>query len=106
MRLASADTILERLFTGNSVSAPTTAKRSCAASLPASVLIAAIVSIAAPAAYAANFTCSWNDATANRTMAADWSNCNGTFLNNGQPAVPRTAPELGRETQAVGALNG
>ena len=35
-----------------------------------------------PAAYAANFTCSWNDATANWTTVADWSNCNGTFPNN------------------------
>ena len=30
-----------------------------------------------------NFTCSWNDATANRTTVADWSNCNGTDPNNG-----------------------
>jgi hypothetical protein len=35
------------------------------------------------AAEAANFTCSWNDATASWTTAADWSNCNGTFPNNG-----------------------
>jgi filamentous hemagglutinin len=32
--------------------------------------------------HAANFTCSWNDATANWTAAADWSNCNGTDPNN------------------------
>src|SRR6516165_8278592 len=32
---------------------------------------------------AANFTCSWNDATANWTTVADWSNCNGAFPNNG-----------------------
>src|ERR1700746_2762917 len=32
---------------------------------------------------AANSTCSWNDATANWTVAADWSNCNSTFPNNG-----------------------
>ena len=36
-----------------------------------------------PAADAANFTCSWNDATANWTTVADWSNCNSTFPNNG-----------------------
>jgi hypothetical protein len=35
------------------------------------------------AAEAANFTCSWNDASANWTTAADWSNCNSTFPNNG-----------------------
>ena len=33
-------------------------------------------------AQAANFTCSWNDATANWTTVADWSNCNGTDPNN------------------------
>ena len=33
-------------------------------------------------ARAANFTCSWNDATANWTTVADWSNCNGTDPNN------------------------
>lgn len=33
-------------------------------------------------AQAANFTCSWNYATANWTTAADWSNCNGTDPNN------------------------
>jgi hypothetical protein len=37
----------------------------------------------APAADAANFTCLWNDATANWTTAADWSSCNSTFPNNG-----------------------
>ena len=30
-----------------------------------------------------NFTCSWNDATANWTTVADWSSCNSTFPNNG-----------------------
>jgi hypothetical protein len=34
------------------------------------------------AAQATNFTCSWNDATANWTTAADWSTCNGTDPNN------------------------
>ena len=33
-------------------------------------------------AQAANFTCSWNDATANWTTVADWSNCNGIDPNN------------------------
>src|SRR6516164_4622308 len=33
-------------------------------------------------AQAANFTCSWNNATANWTTVADWSNCNGTDPNN------------------------
>ena len=33
-------------------------------------------------AQAANFTFSWNDATANWTTVADWSNCNGTDPNN------------------------
>jgi len=35
-----------------------------------------------PIAHATNFTCSWNDATANWTTVADWSNCNGTDPNN------------------------
>src|SRR6516165_10128186 len=34
-------------------------------------------------AQATNFTCSWNDATANWTTVADWSSCNSTFPNNG-----------------------
>ena len=33
-------------------------------------------------AHAANFTCSWNDATADWATAADWSNCNSAFPNN------------------------
>jgi hypothetical protein len=36
----------------------------------------------APAAYAANFACAWNDGTANWTTTADWSGCNSTFPNN------------------------
>jgi hypothetical protein len=36
-----------------------------------------------PTAEAANFTCSWNDATASWTTVSDWSNCNSTFPNNG-----------------------
>jgi hypothetical protein len=35
-----------------------------------------------PATKAANFACSWNDATANWTTVADWSNCNSAFPNN------------------------
>jgi hypothetical protein len=50
--------------------------------LPFSIAIFALCALA-PAANAANFTCSWNDATANWAVAADWSNCNATFPNNG-----------------------
>jgi hypothetical protein len=42
-----------------------------------------LICFAIGAADAANFTCSWNDATANWTTVADWSNCNGTDPNNG-----------------------
>jgi hypothetical protein len=54
-------------------------------SLRLSGVIAAfgLICFAIGAADAANFTCSWNDATANWTTVADWSNCNGTDPNNG-----------------------
>jgi hypothetical protein len=42
-----------------------------------------LICAAAPGAQAANFTCSWNDATADWTSVSDWSNCNGTDPNNG-----------------------
>ena len=45
--------------------------------------ISVIACAGAPAAYAANFTCTWNDGTASWTTAGDWSGCNGTFPNNG-----------------------
>jgi len=44
----------------------------------------------APAAYAANFACTWNDGTANWTAAVDWSTCNSAFPNNGQPSPTDT----------------
>ena len=56
--------------------------RSASAFPPAAIAILVSLWGSAPAAYAANFTCSWNDATANWTMAADWSTCNSTFPNN------------------------
>jgi fibronectin-binding autotransporter adhesin len=49
----------------------------------ASVAAFSLICAGIPAAEAANFTCSWNDATASWTTVADWSNCNGTFPNNG-----------------------
>src|SRR5262245_60953103 len=52
-----------------------------AATLAASAIFTVCASV--PAAEATNFTCSWNDATANWTTVADWSNCNSTFPNNG-----------------------
>ena len=39
--------------------------------------------VLAPGARAANFSCSWTDAGDNWTTTADWSNCNGTFPDNG-----------------------
>jgi hypothetical protein len=50
--------------------------------LGASIAIFGLACASAPAADAANFTCSWNDATANWTTVADWSSCNGTDPNN------------------------
>src|SRR6266436_9857538 len=55
--------------------------------LGASIAAFGFVCAGSPAADAANFTCSWNDATANWTTVADWSNCNGTFPNNGDNAT-------------------
>src|ERR1700758_2163148 len=49
----------------------------------AAIAAVGLVCASLPAAEAANFTCSWNDATANWTTAADWSSCNGTDPNNG-----------------------
>jgi DNA-binding CsgD family transcriptional regulator len=51
--------------------------------LGASIASFGLLCAAIPVVDAANFTCSWNDATANWTTAADWSNCNSTFPNNG-----------------------
>jgi hypothetical protein len=54
-----------------------------------SALTAVMAALAAPAftgvASAGSFTCTWTDAGANWTTAADWSNCNGTFPNNTSP---------------------
>ena len=44
--------------------------------------ITAFACAGAPAAYAANFSCSWTDAGDNWTTAVDWSACNGTSPNN------------------------
>jgi hypothetical protein len=46
------------------------------------VTIVALACAGAPAAYATNFTCSWNNGTANWATSADWSSCNGTFPDN------------------------
>jgi hypothetical protein len=51
-----------------------------------------------PGAEAANFTCSWNDATANWTTVADWSNCNSTFPNNGNSNTYDVTISLGDPT--------
>ncbi len=52
--------------------------------LPSAAIAAfGLICVGIPAAEAANFTCSWNDATANWTTVAGWSNCNSTFPNNG-----------------------
>ncbi|HEY1431044.1 MAG TPA: hypothetical protein VGF39_05350, partial [Stellaceae bacterium] len=50
--------------------------------LGAAIATFGLICADAPAADAANFTCSWNDATANWTTVADWSSCNGTDPNN------------------------
>ena len=54
------------------------------------VATAVLLCTAALRAHAANFTCSWNDATADWTTAADWSTCNSTFPTNGQPTATDT----------------
>src|SRR5580693_5756001 len=51
--------------------------------LPVSMAISVIACAGAPAAFAANFACTWNDGTASWTTAGDWSGCNSTFPNNG-----------------------
>ena len=74
--------ILRRAFLDLPIAAIRRLRARPAAFLPFSIAIFALCALA-PAANAVNFTCSWNDATANWTVAADWSNCNGTFPNNG-----------------------
>ena len=54
------------------------------------VATAVLLCTAALRAHAANFTCSWNDATADWPTAADWSTCNSTFPTNGQPTATDT----------------
>src|SRR3984893_18056548 len=56
--------------------------RAGAGLLPAWMTISVFACAGAPAAYAANFACAWNDGTANWTTTADWSGCNSTFPNN------------------------
>jgi hypothetical protein len=56
--------------------------RARAGLLPAWMTISVFACAGAPAAYAANFACTWNDGTANWTTAADWSGCNSTTPNN------------------------
>jgi fibronectin-binding autotransporter adhesin len=72
-------------------------RRGLAAS--ASLVFAGLCWAATPTANAANFTCSWNDGTANWSTAADWLNCNGTIPNNGggdtyDAAIPSGTPQL------------
>src|SRR5271169_6013770 len=57
--------------------------RSSIASLSASLAVFAFLCAGAPAARAANFSCTWTDAGDNWTTTSDWSGCNGTFPNNG-----------------------
>ena len=57
-------------------------RRTRARYIPAWVAIVALACAGAPAAYATNFTCSWNNGTANWATSADWSSCNGTFPDN------------------------
>jgi hypothetical protein len=49
----------------------------------AAIAAVGLVCAGLPAADAANFTCSWNDAAVNWTTVADWSSCNSAFPNNG-----------------------
>ena len=57
--------------------------RSRIASFLASLAVFVFLCAGAPAAHAANFTCTWTDASDNWTTTGDWSGCNGTFPNNG-----------------------
>ncbi len=92
MRLASI-TNLWHEFPGNCSPATNLSNRSGTASFPAAMAIAVLVYAGAPAARAAD--CVWNDATANWTTSGDWSNCNGTFPNNGDNAnIPVGNPTL------------
>jgi PEP-CTERM motif len=54
-------------------------------------LTALLAALAVPAftgvAGAGTFACTWTDAGANWTTAADWSNCNSTFPNNTSPNI-------------------
>ena len=83
-------------------SQPAAAKRSSrqrVALVPALMTILASLCASAPAAFAANFTCSWNDATANWTTVADWSSCNSTFphddgANTYNVVIPTGVPTL------------
>ena len=57
--------------------------RSRIAYFSASLAVFAFLCAVAPTARAANFTCTWTDASDNWTTTGDWSGCNGTFPDNG-----------------------
>jgi hypothetical protein len=81
MHFAAIDYVRWCAFLDLPIAAKRHLRARSAAFLPFSIAIFAFCALA-PVANAANFTCSWNDATANWTLAADWSNCNGNFPNN------------------------
>ena len=62
----------------------------CYAARLLSLVAICAVFVALPPAAHAQLTCSSTDATAAWTTAADWSSCNSTFPNNGQPASADT----------------
>src|SRR5262249_43833094 len=84
MRAAAFGSIFWRVSRSGTATARKGSRGRPAAAFPeAAMAILASLWVTAHAAYATNFTCSWNDATANWTTVADWSNCNSTFPNNG-----------------------
>src|SRR6476646_5837532 len=82
MRLVAIESIVQRVSVLRTAAATTRSPRWRLVPFAASAAILGFVHAGGPAADAANFTCSWNDATANWTTVADWSTCNGTFPNN------------------------
>jgi hypothetical protein len=57
--------------------------RARTASLPVALAVFAFLCAGAPAGRAANFSCTWTDASDNWTTTGDWFGCNGAFPNNG-----------------------
>ena len=74
---------------------------------PIALVLVALLCAGAPAAHAANFTCSWTDAGDSWTTAGDWSGCGGSFPNNGggntyDATISTGSPTL---TSAIGIGN-